>query len=182
MARYGAHTNRFILAGSIAAAFCILAGCTQPPPKPAAVDPAAAAPLEKKAPAPTAAKVWHLPTDFKPPFPERPDMFLPPGQDVLAKSPRQNGAPDVILRGFANLEGAVAILEIGGVMVFLREGDERHGIQVVSVRPPQVTLRRGNQQWSENLIRDHSSVPRGALTQTAPASAAPRSQPAASRN
>jgi hypothetical protein len=102
---------------------------------------------------------WHLPRDYKLPFPHRTEMFVPPDQTVAAKTVREVAGTELALKGFVEFEGRRVVLEIDGKVVCLGEGEQRHGIAVVAVNPPQVTLQHHGRQWTESLLRKPFSPP-----------------------
>jgi hypothetical protein len=88
---------------------------------------------------------------FQPPFPNREELFLPPAEKpAIATRPRSN--EDVVLMGFADVEGEKALLKIDGVITPLRAGESRGAVRVLAIDPPRVTLQRGSRQWTERLF------------------------------
>ncbi|NUQ65902.1 MAG: hypothetical protein HUU20_25855 [Pirellulales bacterium] len=116
-----------------------------------------AAAVATGSPARPAPDVWRRSPDFAPPFPQRQELFVPPDQTIAAKTVRQVGGAEVALKGFVDFEGRCAVLEINGSIVCLREGQEQHGIAVIAVDPPQVTLQYQGRQWTETLLRASSA-------------------------
>lgn len=98
-------------------------------------------------------KAWRLPPDFRPPFAQRQELFVPPDRSVAVKTARQVGDTQLVLKGFAEFEGRRVLLEINENVVCLREGQQQHGITVVAIHPPQVTLRHQGREWTETLLR-----------------------------
>lgn len=90
--------------------------------------------------------------DFKPPFPDRTDLFSPPNRAAVARTSRRSGSPDVALKGIADVEGLRALVQIGSQVFPLRQGEERNGVRIVSIDPPRVTLQRGEQRWTASLF------------------------------
>ena len=96
--------------------------------------------------------------DFEPPFPARPNPFARPDRDSQAAVQPNNDAQDgdVVLQGFANVGQPRAILQINGEVVTLAKGQTKHGIFVMEIAPPEVTLRRGRFVWTTLLQRPES--------------------------
>jgi len=92
---------------------------------------------------------------FEPPFPDRHELFLPPAsvdpEIASAASRRLNG---VMLKGFVRVDGLRALVDVGGELMTLKEGDEQSGVRVVSIQPPEATFQRGEQQWKLSLWGD----------------------------
>ena len=89
---------------------------------------------------------------FKPPFPDRQELFLPPDQREQVSAPaapKKNSSIQV--KGFANADGMHALLVIDGRLTAMRVGESRGGIEVLSVKPPRVILRQDGQSWTESL-------------------------------
>jgi hypothetical protein len=118
------------------------------PPKPAPAPPAA------KATASTAEK-----PAFQPPFPARNPFQLPDGKAVLAQ--RREAVVQQInlkLKGFVNVSGTRAVVEIDGKLETLAAGDKRGSIEVLEVTPPTLMLQRGPNRWVETLNEVHGKV------------------------
>lgn len=137
-----------------------MSGCAETDSKAAATSTAGAEAKVQSSPPVVAKKVWRPSPEFKPPFPDRQEMFVPPSPATLASAPREAGASDVALRGFADFRGRRAVLEISGAVTVLREGEERHGIKVLAIDPPRVTLERSGQRWTESLLEARPTGPR----------------------
>ncbi len=92
---------------------------------------------------------------FDPPYPGRTDLFAPPKKPDLETIARSGGRTNssLALKGFVNVDGPKAILLIEGQLATLAVGDERFGVQVVSIAPPQITLQRGRERWTESLLQ-----------------------------
>lgn len=86
------------------------------------------------------------PQAYKPPFPERVDLFVPPqrGRKVAANN-RKEGA--VEFHGISNVDEPKALLSIDGVLYPVAEGESKLDVKVVSIKPPAVVLQRGGQVW-----------------------------------
>lgn len=89
---------------------------------------------------------------FQPPFPDRQELFLPPKGRPSTAAVRPSSNSEVLLKGFANPGDLHALLTIDGIVTPLRAGQSRGGIRVLDISPPEVTLRRGNRQWTERLF------------------------------
>ena len=90
-------------------------------------------------------------TTFTPPFPHRDEFFQPPNHKGLTKAQKEEVRTEIVLRGFANVDGLKVILAINGKPFSLGVGENQFGIEVVNVAPPQVTLQRGRVRWTETL-------------------------------
>jgi hypothetical protein len=90
--------------------------------------------------------------DYAAPFPDRIDLFVPPKREGGAASAAQ-GANDsaVELMGFVRVDRQRALLSINGEIASMAEGDSQFGVEVISVRPPNVVLQRGRQRWQATL-------------------------------
>jgi hypothetical protein len=133
----------------------LAAGCSEAPEPPAArrsPTPAAAAPAASGA---TAAAVpaapQEVPSDYRPPFPERTELFAPPNAGETVRAARRTVVSDVTLKGIIEFGGRRALVEIGGLVYSLREQEQRSGVKVVSIDHPRVTLERGDQRWTASL-------------------------------
>ncbi|HYO24189.1 MAG TPA: hypothetical protein VEQ85_04500 [Lacipirellulaceae bacterium] len=113
-----------------------------------AVTPTAAATGENLPPAGVAAPA--APPPFEPPFPDRVDLFVAPKRQGGAAAPGVTEG-EVNLMGFVRVDRQRAILSINGEIASLCEGDALHGIEVISVHPPNVVLQRGRQRWQATL-------------------------------
>lgn len=91
---------------------------------------------------------------FAPPFPDRADLFQAPKRQGsgLAKSKGQ-AETSVELIGFVKVDQDVprALLAVNGLIAPIAEGDKHFGIEVVSIQPPKVFLRRGRQRFQASL-------------------------------
>jgi hypothetical protein len=115
---------------------------TAPPPAPAS---------EPRTPeladsTPPAAEV----TQFTPPFPERHDMFAVKQAQGNVRRDDEKGE-SVELKGFINVDEPRVILSIDGVISPVPEGGEKYGVQVLSITPPSVVLKRGRDRWTAKL-------------------------------
>ncbi len=98
-------------------------------------------------PKPTAIPV----TEFKPPFPERADMFETPKRAQGMVRRDEEFGQSIELKGFVNVDEPRAILSIDGILSPVPEGGEKYGIQVISIQPPKVVLQRGRSRWTATL-------------------------------
>ena len=89
--------------------------------------------------------------EFKPPFPERADLFEAPkrAQNTIRRDDEHGQS--VELKGFVNVDGPNAVLSIDGVLSPIPEGGEKYGVQVISVQPPKAVLQRGRSRWTATL-------------------------------
>ena len=92
-------------------------------------------------------------TKFQPPYSHRFDMFRRPDAGPGSPDTREvePGMTRVALKGFINVDGLHALLEIDDMLTALKVGDERGGIKIVEITPPQVILQRGRLRWTERL-------------------------------
>lgn len=90
-------------------------------------------------------------TDFKPPFPNRVELFLPPENRPPSSDVRVSSRDDVVLMGFANVAGPRTVLKIDGIVAPLGVGESRGDVRVLAIDPPKVDLQRGERRWTENL-------------------------------
>ena len=92
-------------------------------------------------------------TKFEPPYSHRFDMFRRPDSGSASPETREvePGMARVTLKGFIDVDGLHALLEIDDILAALKVGDERSGVQVVEITPPQVILQRGRLRWTERL-------------------------------
>jgi hypothetical protein len=93
----------------------------------------------------------------------RANLFAPPEMDTgVTQLPPEAAltenrvAVDVALKGFARLGDAEqgeprVVLLIGDRILPLTAGQERDGVRVISIAPPQVTLERGGEQWNLSM-------------------------------
>lgn len=104
-------------------------------PDPALTEPEASVPVEE-----TAA--------YKPPYPDRVDLFAAPERKGNAS---KNQDESVSLVGFAKRDETKALLSFNGQVSPVAEGAERNGVQVISIQPPNVVLQRGRQRWQASI-------------------------------
>jgi hypothetical protein len=89
--------------------------------------------------------------EFKPPFPERNDMFEAPKRDKSTVRRDDEHGQSVELKGFINVDQPRVVLSIDGVITAIPEGGEKYGVQVISIQPPTVMLQRGRSRWPATL-------------------------------
>lgn len=89
---------------------------------------------------------------FEPPFPERTNLFQAPKRQKIGRT-KSNGQLEtsVELLGFVNVDGQRVALSIDGLVTTIAEGGEAFGIEVISIQPPSVFLRRGKQRWQASF-------------------------------
>lgn len=68
----------------------------------------------------------------------------------MAGDGRDSGE-SVVLKGFADVGEPKVVLAIDGVTTPLSTGDERYGVRVISISPPQAVLQRGRSRWTATL-------------------------------
>lgn len=91
------------------------------------------------------------PARFEPPFPHRTSLFEPPrGGQSSGRRDEEHGNT-IELKGFVDVNGPRAVLSIDGVLSPIPEGGEKYGVQVISIKPPQVVLQRGRSRWTASL-------------------------------
>jgi hypothetical protein len=89
--------------------------------------------------------------EYKSPFPDRVDLFVPPKRAGGASTAQSGGENAVELMGFVRVDRPRAILAINGEISPLAEGETQAGIEVISVHPPSVVLQSGRQRWQATL-------------------------------
>ena len=93
-----------------------------------------------------------VPPTFEPPFPDRHELFFPPGNVdpaiAVAASRRSSG---VVLKGFVRVRGLRALVDIDAEVAVLQEGNELSGVRLVSLQPPEATFQRRKRQWKASL-------------------------------
>jgi hypothetical protein len=125
---------------------------TAAPPAPAPVDlpkPPATKPAKEPDVAETAAASRTV-AQFSPPFPDRLDLFEP-RQRAQGTVRRDDEGETVELKGFINVNEPSVVLAIDGVISPINEGEEKYGVQVISIEPPSVVLQRGRNRWKATL-------------------------------
>ncbi len=95
--------------------------------------------------------------EFEPPYPQRLELFQPPRTDEPAAAQAQPRETEVQLKGFAQAGELKALLRIDGQLTALRVGQVVGSLELVSISPPQVTLRRDGRSWVESLRPSKSS-------------------------
>jgi hypothetical protein len=121
-------------------------------PAPTAADPATP-PAAKPAKEPEiaeAAAASHALAQFSPPFPDRLDLFEP-RQRAQGTVRRDDEGETVELKGFIHVDEPSVVLAIDGVISPINEGEEKYGVQVISIEPPSVVLQRGRNRWKATL-------------------------------
>ncbi len=124
----------------------------EPAPAPVAAAPGkakgAAAPTPDLAnPKATSAQV----AEFKPPFPERMELFEAPKRAQSTVRRDDEHGQSVELKGFINVDQPRVVLSIDGVISPIAEGGEKYGVQVISIQPPKAVLQRGRSRWTATL-------------------------------
>lgn len=168
--------NAALSAASLAC-FALLIGCAEPADTSAAPPPVTAAAAQApptpvvpvaiestvpaKAPsggdlevAPTSGEATeeNLPVaDYKPPFPDRKDLFTPPKRQGGVQFKNGESEQSVVLMGFVRVDEPLAVLSVNGEVISIAEGAKQYGIEVISIHPPTVVLQRGRQRWQASL-------------------------------
>lgn len=89
---------------------------------------------------------------YRPPFPERVELFVPPARTNTALMESGEGSSSSVeLQGFVTTDRSYAILAIDGVVVPMPEGVEKYGVEVISIAPPNAVLQRGRDRWTASL-------------------------------
>ena len=86
---------------------------------------------------------------YRPPYPDRVDLFLAPKREGKSKLNEREGAVELL--GFVNVDRHRAVLLINGAVYPIAEGDSQLGVEVISIQPPAVVLQRGRQRWQATL-------------------------------
>jgi hypothetical protein len=89
--------------------------------------------------------------EFKPPFPERADLFEAPKRAQNTVRRDDEHGQSVELKGFVDVGEPHVILSIDGVISPIPEGGEKYGVQVIAIQPPKVVLQRGRNRWTATL-------------------------------
>jgi hypothetical protein len=89
--------------------------------------------------------------EFKPPFPERADLFEAPKRAQSAVRREDEHGQSVELKGFVTVDEPSVVLSIDGVLSTIPEGGEKYGVQVISIQPPNAVLQRGRNRWPVTL-------------------------------
>lgn len=81
-------------------------------------------------------------------------MFKQPDRAALAARPQaqQQQQSNLRLKGFINVDGLRAVVEIDGKMTTLQAGEKKGDIQVLEITNTGLTLQRGRNRWTEPLI------------------------------
>ena len=88
---------------------------------------------------------------YRPPFPDRQDLFSPKQKKRVARRGDRESGEDVVLKGFANVDGQKVVLAIDGRITPLAAGAEVYGVKVISINPPEAVLQRGRSRWTATL-------------------------------
>ncbi len=89
---------------------------------------------------------------FEPPFPDRTNLFQAPKRQGRGSSKSSNQSEVAVeLLGFVNVDGQRVALSIDGLVTTIAEGGQAYGIEVISIQPPSVFLRRGKQRWQASF-------------------------------
>ena len=127
----------------------------QPPvadPAQNAVDTSTASDKDNGQPGHIDAKIEEAPPAYQWPNPDRSEIFLPPPRKPATAAAAKQDERGVALIGFAKVDRKHVLLEIDGVIAPTAEGDSRGKLQVVAINPPEVTLKRGDREWTVKLF------------------------------
>ncbi len=92
---------------------------------------------------------------FDPPFPNRVELFDPPGKPKPAARRAGTGDEQVELKGFVVVNGQQrAMFAFDGRPAVLGAGESHGDVKVVLIDGPTVTLQRGRIRWTESLAQD----------------------------
>jgi hypothetical protein len=78
-------------------------------------------------------------------------MFEPPKRAEGTVRRDEEHGTEVELKGFINVDRPRVVLSIDGVISPIAEGDEKYGVEVISIQPPSVVLQRGRSRWTATL-------------------------------
>jgi hypothetical protein len=78
-------------------------------------------------------------------------MFEPPKRAEGTIRRNEEHGTAVELKGFINVDRPRVVLSIDGVISPAAEGDEKYGVEVISIQPPSVVLQRGRSRWTATL-------------------------------
>ena len=89
---------------------------------------------------------------FVPPYPDRRELFVPPDgvHPELARAVRRR-AGSIRLKGFVQVDGLRALVEIDDEVAALAVGETHRGVRVLEIRPPEATFQRGSRRWTISL-------------------------------
>jgi hypothetical protein len=89
--------------------------------------------------------------EYKPPFPDRVDLFVPPKRQGGMRLKEGESEDSVELLGFVDVERPQVVLSVNGQVVPIAEGAAQYGVEVISIQPPKVVLQRGRQRWQASI-------------------------------
>jgi hypothetical protein len=89
--------------------------------------------------------------EYKPPFPERVDLFVPPKRQGGMRLKEGETEDAVELLGFVDVDRPQVVLSVNGQVVPIAEGATQYGVEVISIQPPKVVLQRGRQRWQASI-------------------------------
>ena len=89
---------------------------------------------------------------YESPFPDRTNLFQAPKRQGkgMVQSDGQSET-SIELLGFVNVDRQQVVLSIDGLVAALPEGSKQDGIEVISIHPPSVILKRGKERWQASL-------------------------------
>jgi hypothetical protein len=89
--------------------------------------------------------------EYKPPFPDRVDLFVPPKRQGGMRLKEGESEDSVELLGFVDVDRPQVVLSVNGQVVPIAEGAAQYGVEVISIQPPKVVLQRGRQRWQASI-------------------------------
>lgn len=92
--------------------------------------------------------------DYEFPYPYRETIFQAPrdvGYATAVATPVMMPG-EVELKGFISVDVPKAILKRSGELAWVSAGDAVWGIEIVSIAPPEVTLRQDDEEWTLGLL------------------------------
>lgn len=89
---------------------------------------------------------------YRPPFPQRKELFTPPANSRRVTQRNGSGFEETVeLKGIVKIDKPHAVLAINGVEIPIPVGEERKGVQVISIDEKTVVLHRGRDRWTAKL-------------------------------
>lgn len=95
--------------------------------------------------------------EFRPPFPERTELFKQGNADrptARVYRRQEDEGEEVRLKGFVNVDRPQAMLQVDGELWIAHEGDSRAELTVVRVSPPNVSITRLGQRLELSIRSD----------------------------
>jgi len=107
---------------------------------------------EQLAEAPVVVEEEPVANQYELPFPDRINLFEAPkrqGKGIVKLDGQIETAIELL--GFVNVDQQQVVLSVDGLVAALAEGSIQDGIEVISIQPPSVVLKRGKQRWQASL-------------------------------